>query len=445
MIVVIGLWVLAMIAGLCWARWAVTLLSALAVVGSIAVAPSNVLQPAGWFQLVAFGITPWLLAAQRLTHEAYLRRLQATEAFRVSRLQQAVRHLLDLQAKIRRTEARIAQITDVYHVTKETVRAMRIDELFAAALSVIPRLLDVQGLRLIDLASSPAESPLVLRARRTAEGRLAAEDTNHLMPLEQAVLESRQAGEPVMIELSALGPSTGGITRVAAANLFGEAGRIGMLIADELPQEQLPALKIVADQIALQLSRIHLYQAIQASAITDSLTGVYVRRYVCELAAEELARSKRQGLRCAVLMADLDLFKAKNDMYGHLVGDVVLREVAASFRKSLREVDLLGRFGGEEFCFLLIETDAQKAMAVAERLRRVVEARPIRAYDETLEQTVSIGVACFPDDGQELDALIERADQALYAAKRAGRNRVVRWSASKSQDAPGSRQSARQQ
>lgn len=424
---VIGLWVLAMIAGLCWARWAVVLFSALAVLGLVIASPSGIFLPAGWFQLVAFGVTPWLLAAQRLTHETYRRRLQATEALRVSRLQQAERRLLDLQAKIRAIEAQITQITDVYHVTKETVRAMRVGELFSVALEIVPRLLSVQGLRLIVLPTDQAE-PLVLRARRAADGHLLAEDSNHLVPLEQAVLSSRQSREPAMTELASLGPSTSGITRVGWASLLGERSPIGVLIADELPQEQLPILQLVADQLALQLARIQFYQTIEACAMTDGLTGTHVRRYIMELAAEEMARSTRQGLSCAVMLADLDLFKSKNDTYGHLVGDVVLREVCKVFRSSLREVDLVGRYGGEEFLFLLIETDPEPAMAVAQRVRRALEDHAIRAYDETIQQTVSIGVACFPADGQELDLLIERADQALYAAKRAGRNRVVRWS-----------------
>ena len=277
MLVVIAIWILAMVAGLCWARWAVALFSALAVIGSVLASPAGFLRPAGWFALVAFGITPWLLAVQRRTHETYLRHLQATEALRVGRLQQAVRHLLDLQAKIRTIEARIAQITDVYHVTKETVRAMRVGELFQAALEIVPRLLDVQGLRLIDCSVDNA-SPLVLRARRSQDGRLVAEDTNHLMPLEQAALESRESHEPSMTELSALGPSTGGITRIGWAWLFSERGRIGMLIADELPQEQLAVLKIVADQLALQLSRIHLYQTIEASAMPDPNTHTMTDR-----------------------------------------------------------------------------------------------------------------------------------------------------------------------
>jgi len=188
-------------------------------------------------------------------------------------------------------------------------------------------------------------------------------------------------------------------------------------------------LSLVANQLSLQLSRIHLYGQVEALAVTDALTGLSVRRYFLERAKEELERSKRHQLSCTVLMTDLDHFKEKNDTYGHLVGDVVLRDVAALLKRNLREIDLIARFGGEEFILLLIETQIDQAMPIAQRLKQLVEVHPIRAYDELLTQTLSIGAAGFPEHGQTLEELIERADQALYAAKHAGRNRVVRWSA----------------
>ena len=162
--------------------------------------------------------------------------------------------------------------------------------------------------------------------------------------------------------------------------------------------------------------------------MTDSLTGLSVRSYFVERAQAELSRSKRHGLSCALMMVDLDLFKQKNDTFGHLVGDVVLKDVARLLHSNLREIDLIGRFGGEEFLLLLVETKVEQAMAIAQRLRQLVEVHPIRAYDELLTQTISVGLAAFPEDAQTLDELIERADQALYAAKRQGRNRVVAWS-----------------
>jgi diguanylate cyclase (GGDEF)-like protein len=205
---------------------------------------------------------------------------------------------------------------------------------------------------------------------------------------------------------------------------------MGVLIADGLPADQTKTLSIVTNQLSLQLARVRFYQAVESMAVTDSLTGLFVRRYFMELAVEELQRSRRHELSCACLLVDLDEFKRKNDTYGHLAGDVVLREVAQLLRRNLREVDLIARLGGEEFVLLLIETGAEHAMAVADRLRQLVELHPIRAYDEVLRQTISMGIAIFPDDGEELQQLIDRADQALYAAKRAGRNRVLNWSPS---------------
>ncbi|MBI3319865.1 MAG: GGDEF domain-containing protein [Candidatus Omnitrophica bacterium] len=183
----------------------------------------------------------------------------------------------------------------------------------------------------------------------------------------------------------------------------------------------------MAQQLSLQLARVHFYRTVESLAMTDTLTGVSVRRYFLEWAAEELLRASRHHVPATLLMADLDSFKSKNDRYGHLVGDVVLREVAQLLRNRLRGIDLMARYGGEEFVLLLIETGPEQAGVIAQRLRQLVETHTIRAYDEVLMQTVSIGLAGFPEDGHTLEELVERADQALYAAKRAGRNRVVKW------------------
>jgi diguanylate cyclase (GGDEF)-like protein len=340
------------------------------------------------------------------------------------------RSLVRLQTENQELESRIAQITSLYHVTKATARALRIEELFASSLDIVPRLLDVQGVRLIDLSRS-SDEPLVLRARRVPDGRLLAEHTNHLLPLERVVIQqavqSGRAASAEAVEETAWEWPTG-LSRVAWAPLWGERKPIGVLVADDLPKEQLGTLSIVANQLSLQLARVHFYQAVETMAITDMLTGLFVRRYFMELAKEELRRSAHHGLPCTFVMVDLDFFKSKNDTYGHLVGDVVLRDVAQLMRKNLRGIDLIARYGGEEFIILLTETAAEQALPITQRLRQLVEQQPIRAYDEQLSQTVSMGLASFPEDGQELQELIDRTDQALYAAKRAGRNRVVRWS-----------------
>jgi diguanylate cyclase (GGDEF)-like protein len=123
-------------------------------------------------------------------------------------------------------------------------------------------------------------------------------------------------------------------------------------------------------------------------------------------------------------MLDLDHFKEKNDNFGHLVGDVILREVAHILKSNLREIDIIGRYGGEEFTIVLAGTGRNGALQVAERIRENIASAVFKAYDEVVSTTVSIGVSVFPDDGANIDSLIEAADKALYKAKETGRNRI---------------------
>ena len=435
MLLVMACWLLAMISGLCWARWwtgvftVVTAAGALWVQafprpGAVDAAVSGAF--AGWVQLGVLTLTPWLLAFQQGHREDVVKTLHAEEAETMAGLSDAARRLLSVQAKTQQLEAQIASITDVYHVTKETGRALHLAELFSASLEIAPRLLDARGLRLITLSG---EAPQILRAARSEDGRMILGDTNHVLDMERAIIKHAvsSVGASIATAQQLACPLPEGLSRVAWAPLWRDQKPIGVLVADELPEAQLKMLSIMANQLSLQLSRIRLYEQVESLAVTDALTGISVRRHVLERAEEELLRSQRHGLACTLLMVDLDLFKEKNDTYGHLVGDVVLKDVARLLSRNLREIDLMGRYGGEEFIILLIETEAEQAMPIAQRLRQLVEVHPIRAYDELLTQTISIGVAAFPKDAQSLHLLIERADQALYAAKRSGRNRVMRW------------------
>ena len=428
MLIVMLCWILAMVSGLSWGRWWTGLLSCVTALVFVITQAATLAHLTGWLHLFILGLTPWLLAAQRTSDEQRVKALHADEAQQMAHLSEAARSLLSLQGSTQQVESQITELTDVYHVTKETVRALHLNELFEASLDVAPRLLNARGLRLIDLSG---ETPQVLRAARTEEGRMTTENTNHILEMEQAIITRvmASAGQPASAtaqELACVFPE--GVSRVAWAPLWREQKPIGVLIADELSEAQLKTLSIVANQLSLQLSRIHLYNQVEALAVTDALTGLFVRIHFLERAREELARSMRHGLSCTLLMVDLDLFKQKNDTYGHLVGDVVLKDVARLLQHNLRDIDLIARFGGEEFILLLVETTAEQAMPIAQRLKQLVEVHPIRAYDELLTQTISDGVAGFSQDAKTLEELIERADQALYAAKRAGRNQVVRWS-----------------
>ncbi len=182
---------------------------------------------------------------------------------------------------------------------------------------------------------------------------------------------------------------------------------------------------IVRGQLTLGLQRISLYTQVQESALHDGLTGLLGRRHFRQRFEEEVERTGRRSTHMAFLMVDIDDFKKVNDTYGHLVGDIVLREVAEMIQHSVREMDMVGRYGGEEFSVVLPEATRELGVQIADRIRQAIERTAIQAYDEKIAVTVSIGVAFMPEDASTAEKLIELADQAMYEAKRTGRNRVV--------------------
>ncbi|WP_168735257.1 GGDEF domain-containing protein [Pseudothauera rhizosphaerae] len=173
---------------------------------------------------------------------------------------------------------------------------------------------------------------------------------------------------------------------------------------------------------ALELANARLMEL----ATRDGLTGLHNRRHFFELAERELARARRNGLQLSIVMLDLDYFKLINDSYGHAAGDHALREVAGLFALVLRETDIVGRYGGEEFAMLLPDTSREEARQVAERLRAVVAGHVVDWRGEPIHCSASLGVAHVDGgDVPTLDALLERADGALLRAKNGGRNRLV--------------------
>lgn len=169
----------------------------------------------------------------------------------------------------------------------------------------------------------------------------------------------------------------------------------------------------------------HANHELQRLAATDPLTGAANRRHFMERFHAEITRAKRQSLSLSVLAMDLDYFKMINDRYGHPAGDHVLKTFVDGIRNELRPMDLVGRFGGEEFMVLLPDAANGAADCVAERLRRWVEQMPIAIDNKILRVTVSIGVAQFNQDGQTPEELLKVADERLYRAKTQGRNRIV--------------------
>jgi diguanylate cyclase (GGDEF)-like protein len=189
------------------------------------------------------------------------------------------------------------------------------------------------------------------------------------------------------------------------------------------PDDEDLVVGLAADA-AIAIENARLFGKVEQLAITDSLTGLHNRRHFLELAEHEFQRARRYKRPMSMIMLDIDRFKQVNDTYGHAVGDQVLRAVATRCHDTLRTIDFMGRFGGEEFILLLPENNLDGACNAAERLRQRVAEDPIETERGPVSVTISLGVAAIAADCPDLKTLLERVDAALYAAKKAGRNRV---------------------
>ena len=186
-------------------------------------------------------------------------------------------------------------------------------------------------------------------------------------------------------------------------------------------------LTILADYASVAIVNARLFAAVQLAAITDSLTGLFNRRHFLLLAQREFQRTQRFRRPLSAVMLDIDHFKQVNDTHGHATGDQVIAEVARRILASVRNIDIVGRYGGEEFVLLLPETALAGAGLLGERLRHNIGGTPIATVAGPLPITASFGVAALEPAVPDVEALISRADAALYAAKQAGRNRVAAY------------------
>jgi two-component system cell cycle response regulator len=219
----------------------------------------------------------------------------------------------------------------------------------------------------------------------------------------------RESGSRLSIPLISFGQTLGVLTlHSAQPNAF--------------RQSELQPLESVADICANAIQNAHYVERVKQLAYLDGLTGIFNRRFFELRIMEEIERARRYATGMAVVMADIDAFKHLNDEFGHLLGDEVLRQVSSLFHQQLRKIDVVCRYGGEEFAVLLTQTNAEQAVAVAEKLRRSVESYQFPGVPRTV--TISAGVAAYPEHGKTRDEMVRAADNGLYAAKLAGRNRI---------------------
>ena len=186
-----------------------------------------------------------------------------------------------------------------------------------------------------------------------------------------------------------------------------------------MPGKDLEFVEALANQAAIAVDNAQLYEL----ATKDGLTKLYIHRHFYFLLESEIKRVQRYHHVLSLLMMDIDNFKQVNDTYGHLVGDIVLKEIAATIQKTIRHVDIPARYGGEEFTIILPETAALNAVIIAERLRQKISEIEVKVDENIiLRPTVSIGIAEFPNAADGIKELIDCADKALYVSKENGKN-----------------------
>lgn len=217
---------------------------------------------------------------------------------------------------------------------------------------------------------------------------------------------------------------------IAAPLMIGNRflGVIGIMDSDrsrKFSNREKDLMSMFAQQAAIAVENAQLYEQQKQEARIDVMTGIFNRRGFREIGNREINRAIRFNRPLAAIFLDIDHFKVINDTFGHLIGDLVLKELADRLKENLRKIDLLGRYGGEEFVIILPETDTECALDVAERLRKVVEQTPFTPDNLSLWITISQGVSILNEENQDLKTLIKQADEATYQSKEAGRNLVT--------------------
>lgn len=222
--------------------------------------------------------------------------------------------------------------------------------------------------------------------------------------------------------------------KVLAAPMLAGAKLLGVLEVSADPREHiledadLRLLEMFAQEAAVAIQNANLFSEVQRLATQDSLTGLYNRRVFFSMAQRELERARRFRHDLSLILFDIDNFKLVNDIHGHIAGDLVLEQLSQTCQKVLRAVDLIGRYGGEEFIILLIETNQEETLRIAERIRQEIASLAVPYNNNTICITVSLGVATLTQEHDlTLDRLVSRADQALFISKERGRNRVTAW------------------
>jgi two-component system cell cycle response regulator len=302
-------------------------------------------------------------------------------------------------------------------------------EVYAVALDLLLRSLNRErGLALFRRTNISLSDALILRGFSDGE-----ENRIHelLVDEKQVDVEAfREIGSssrgPVHSALRQAGIAVEGLLAVPVAGEESESGVLFVLEDGQPPDESdLERTRIIAGHAGLSLRNAEQYDRAREKAFIDDVTELYNVRYLLLAADHEIRRADRYGNPLSVLFLDLDRFKLVNDRYGHLVGSRALRQLGGVLASCVRQVDTLARYGGDEFTILLVDTGHDHAMQIAERIRSTVADTWFDGgRGESMQLSLSVGVATYPDHGRSREELLDLSDKAMYRAKSVGRNKV---------------------
>ncbi|HEY1250301.1 MAG TPA: GGDEF domain-containing protein [Thermoanaerobaculia bacterium] len=346
-----------------------------------------------------------------------------------------------------RNRERAETLNQILEISNDLKRNRTLDDLFQSIVSAVAKSL---GFRAVLLSLYDREENVFAPRAHFGLGERWPKMLGKTIPAQEVTrhwTDRYRVSKSYHVRERSLTPGISGVGRVLAAGdegwradellwipLYSEDRLLGCLSVEEPSNGKSPALEtirsleIFANQAVTAIESARSYDEAREQSIRDSLTGAYNHRHFQEVLQRELGRAERLGRPLTVLMLDIDDFKSINDRFGHPVGDAILQGIVAEIRNEVRgDMDLLARYGGDEFAVVLPETPPGEAVLVAERVRRRVDERLFRMPDsgQMLRATVSIGVATYPEDAAEKMDLVEKADAALYRAKRGGKNAVV--------------------
>lgn len=332
----------------------------------------------------------------------------------------------------------LQQLTVLHEVNTRIASALDPDEVLSGVLGSLSQLVDYRSAAIylldLDVAAMAEGTTTVVPASTQPRVRASrAFDTGPLHAAEGAVADEDGTVAEAIRDQHTIGRmlANGVLALAVPLRAAGRAlGALELHLNDPLGEDGVKLLELLAAAVAVALQNAHLYQETQRLATTDALTGLSNYRHFHDLLGLEVQRARRMDYPVGLVIMDLDHFKQVNDRYGHPMGDVALRRVAEQLRNRLRRTDVVGRIGGEEFGAILPGDSLVEVAVVAEKLRRSVEELPPvqgGMDSEPMRLTLSVGGTSLGSDVVDVQLLISCADQALYQAKRNGRNQVRLW------------------